>query len=95
MGVSFVLLDQFINRDIAMAWNKSTNTRHTCNSGDGPYFGRKTAGCPRCDELLAGSKPIAGWGDHKRMWEAQTLRAIQSHDCVKSNCGSVCTAFDW
>ena len=27
-------------------------TRHTCG---GPKFGRKTPGCPRCDELLAGA----------------------------------------
>jgi hypothetical protein len=28
------------------------DTEHTCG---GPKFGRKTPGCPRCDELLAGS----------------------------------------
>lgn len=27
-------------------------TQHTCG---GPKFGRKTRGCPRCDELLAGA----------------------------------------
>jgi hypothetical protein len=33
-------------------------TKHTCNGGNGPVFGRKTPGCPRCDELLAGAKPV-------------------------------------
>lgn len=33
-------------------------TKHTCNDGRGPAFGRKTAGCPRCDELLAGATPV-------------------------------------
>ena len=29
-------------------------TRHTCG---GPVWGRKTPGCPRCDELLGGATP--------------------------------------
>lgn len=32
-----------------------TGTEHTCNSGRGPVWGRKTRGCPRCEELLAGA----------------------------------------
>jgi len=31
---------------------EATTTQHTCG---GPTFGRKTPGCPRCDELLAGA----------------------------------------
>ena len=38
-----------------MSWKKSTTTKHTCG---GPVFGKKTPGCPRCDELLAGSAPV-------------------------------------
>ena len=30
-------------------------TKHTCG---GPAFGRRTAGCPRCDELAAGAAPV-------------------------------------
>ncbi len=42
-----------------MAWKTSPKTtQHTCG---GPVFGRKTAGCPRCDELLAGAEAIV-WG---------------------------------
>lgn len=31
---------------------EATTTAHTCG---GPKFGRKTPGCPRCDELLGGA----------------------------------------
>jgi hypothetical protein len=42
-----------------MPWlTKPKTTKHTCNGGNGPAFGRKTAGCPRCDELLAGAAPV-------------------------------------
>ena len=78
-----------------MSWNKSTNTRHTCNDGDGPYFGRKTAGCPRCDELLSGARPIEGWNARKDREYANFKRALAAHNCQERNCGPVCTAFDW
>ncbi len=55
--------------------------------------------CPRCVELANGSKPRDGWQkkyyETKAREEAQFLRSLESHDCVKSNCGPVCTAFDW
>ena len=40
--------------------------RHTCNNGDGPHFGRRTAGCPRCDELTAGAAPREWSGSRRR-----------------------------
>ena len=40
--------------------------RHTCNDGDGPHFGRRTAGCPRCDELTAGAAPREWSGSRRR-----------------------------
>ena len=43
-----------------------TRVRHTCNNGDGPYFGRRTAGCPRCDELTAGAAPREWSGSRRR-----------------------------
>ena len=55
--------------------------------------------CPRCIELSEGAKPRDGW--QKRYYETkkreklQFMRALKSHDCKKSNCGPVCTAFDW
>lgn len=61
-----------------MAWttNKPRTTRHTCNNGDGPIFGRKTAGCPRCDELIGGAKPQEGWGARRAREDAANIRAI-------------------
>lgn len=38
-----------------------TGTEHRCNGGRGPVWGRKTRGCPRCEELLAGA-PARTWG---------------------------------
>jgi len=66
-------------------------TQHTC---DGPVFGRKTPGCPRCDELLAGDEPVR-WRNRRAEADAQRRADIRAHDCVKSRCGSVCVAFDW
>jgi len=67
------------------------NTQHTHQV----IFGRKVSGCPRCAELLAGAKPIMGWGARRKQEEADTIRAIRSHNCKTSGCGPVCTAFDW
>lgn len=38
-----------------------TGTEHRCNGGRGPVWGRKTRGCPRCEEILAGA-PARTWG---------------------------------
>ena len=56
--------------------------------------------CPRCQELASGSKPRAGWSDHKRHFEAQRLIHIREHFApngphARGECGPVCTAFDW
>jgi len=82
------------------------NTKHTCG---GPKFGRLAAPgiCSRCDELRYGAEP-RGWGGGqlamrngrlvrltRRETEANTIAAIRAHDCKKSGCGPVCTAFDW
>ena len=66
-------------------------TKHKCG---GPVFGRKTAGCPRCDELLAGAKPVV-WRHYRRDDEARRIREIRAHNCKASNCGPVCTFGDW
>lgn len=49
-----------------MAWTKSSTTKHTCG---GPSFGRKTPGCPRCDELIAGAAPVV------QAWRTRTAPA--------------------
>lgn len=50
-----------------MAWTTTQTkvTKHTCNNGNGPVFGKKTPGCARCDELIAGAAP--------REWRGQAL----------------------
>ena len=67
-------------------------TKHTCG---GPVFGRKTPGCPRCDELLAGAEPVQWNISRRRDDDAERAAAIRAHDCAQSRCGVVCTAFDW
>lgn len=68
--------------------------KHTCNNGNNPVFGRKTPGCARCDELIAGA-PSVKWVNHKKEAEESRIRAIRNHNCVTSRCGPVCTAFEW
>jgi len=81
-----------------MTWSKSTTTRHTCG---GPAFGRKTPGCPRCDELLAGAEAVTwDWADKKRRDEEQERRAHAEHFApggkhARGECGPVCTFGDW
>ena len=81
-----------------MAWAKSTTTKHTCG---GPAFGRKTPGCPRCDELLAGAEPVQwDWAEKRRRDDALERRARAAHFAAdglhaRGECGPVCTAFDW
>ena len=66
----------------------ATTTKHTCG---GPAFGRKTPGCPRCDELLAGAAPVV-W--NITLQPQAPYRPVQ-HDCRTAGCGVVCTHGDW
>jgi len=76
-----------------MAWTTtaSKTTKHTCG---GPVFGRKTAGCPRCDELIAGAQPVV-WAHSSRDDDLQRCREIKAHNCRESGCSIVCTFGDW
>ena len=65
--------------------------KHTCG---GPVFGRKTPGCPRCDELLSGAAP-AVWGPSRKEQDEQRCREIRAHDCRASGCRAVCTFGEW
>ncbi|MFJ8742397.1 hypothetical protein ACIRL2_23765 [Embleya sp. NPDC127516] len=71
-------------------------TKHTCNGGRGPTFGRKTAGCPRCDELIAGAKPVV-WRESNKQRDARIAADMRTrrHDCRASGCSIVCTSGDW
>ena len=72
--------------------------RHTCG---GPVFGRRTPGCPRCDQLEAGAAPIAQpWRGRRVQADAQLSREIHAHfapgsEHARGLCGPVCTFGDW
>ena len=66
-------------------------TKHTCG---GPVFGKKTAGCPRCEELKAGAAP-ARWAPSRKQQDEERCAEIRAHDCTVSRCGSVCTFGQW
>ncbi len=81
----------------------STKHKSDCNMA----FGHKDKSCPRCQELLNGSAPRAGWqksyynsreyqlrvgeGPHYEAFKKE----LKAHDCKKHGCGPVCVAFDW
>lgn len=69
-----------------------TTTKH--KSDCKMAFGRKDASCPRCQELLNGAEAIK-WAPNRAERDARRSAEIRAHDCKKSNCGPVCTAFDW
>jgi len=63
-------------------------TKHTCDMA----FGRKTIGCPRCDELIAGAEPVKWvWAERKKK---QDKSPKTPHKCT-DRCGSVCTFGEW
>ena len=70
---------------------------HTCKMA----FGRpsKHSNCPRCEELKQGSAPRKGWitatSIRKDLYSKSISQQIREHSCLKSNCGPVCTAFEW
>ena len=69
-------------------------TKHTCG---GPVFGKRTAGCPRCDELANGAAPAAhGYFGTARHAMHQMNKRIDAmpHICTES-CGEVCTWGQW
>jgi hypothetical protein len=79
-------------------------TRHTCNDGRGPFFGRLTPGCPRCDQLAAGDEPrTLAWVERRKQeeryntqrseWHRAHFRPGGPHDT--GACGPVCTFGDW
>jgi hypothetical protein len=60
----------------------------------GPNFGRREAGCPRCEELAAGAPPVE-WAWTKRKPDVYV-------PCDHTRCGfdprshtGFCTANDW
>ena len=70
-----------------------TKTKHKIDCKR--VFGRYDIDCVRCQELMAGLEPRKGWGWLNKENEKRRSEAIRKHNCTTSNCGSVCTAFDW
>jgi len=58
------------------ARQQAKTTKHTCG---GPVFGRKTPGCPRCDELIAGAAPVQWNVSRRRDDDAQRREEIRRH----------------
>lgn len=86
--------------------DKPAKTLHTCcPPGRGPAWGKKTPGCPRCDELLAGAAPReapawVGRVQRRQQDERDYDRRREEHFApggphATGACGPVCTAFDW
>jgi hypothetical protein len=77
--------------------NTMNNIKHTPNCSR--VFKNYDLTCPRCIELSKGAKPRDGWqADYYSRKDSQDkarAKAIKNHDCIKSNCGAVCTAFEW
>jgi len=70
-------------------------TKHTCG---GPVFGRKTEGCPRCDELIAG-EPAVTWAPSRAVLDKIAATEIRAHFASEKHrsggCGLVCTYGEW
>ena len=62
-------------------------------------FRRYDASCPRCQELIRGAKPRAGWGDRKRLDDRRHAEECREHfnsaHHRSGGCGPVCTFGDW
>ena len=75
-------------------------TKHTCNEGSGPVFGRKApvGKCARCDELRAGAAPVK-WAPSRASIDAQRCKEIAAHFAGHKHrsgqCGPVCTFGEW
>lgn len=79
-----------------------SETKHSNNCQR--VFKNYDANCPRCQELINGSKPRDGWQksyySRKAQQEAQRTADIHEHFApngphARGVCGPVCTAFDW
>lgn len=80
------------------------HAQHTCNNGRGPFFGRLTPGCPRCDQLAAGDKPrTLAWTESRNRQRRDDEQRAESHrnhfrpgGRHDTQCrGHVCTFGDW
>jgi hypothetical protein len=68
--------------------------RHTCNDGRGPAWGRKTPGCPRCDELAAGAEPVTWNTQADRDRQADRARRAAEQAAIDRAYAAVCAQLD-
>ncbi|MEV5944525.1 hypothetical protein [Streptomyces sp. NPDC051994] len=71
-------------------------TKHTHKGS----FGRLVDGCPRCDELARGAKPVSWQGDKNRRDQEQRDAEHRAHFAPggphqRGTCGPVCTFGEW
>jgi hypothetical protein len=59
----------------------TVRVQHTCNDGAGPYFGKKTLGCPRCDQLSSGASPRK-WANTQADNYRTFRKFLDSQKCV-------------
>lgn len=82
-----------------MTWATKTTagTKHTCNDGAGPSFGRLAprTECKRCDELRFGA-PARTWAKSNDAMRCEAVRAhFASARHTSGGCGPVCTFGEW
>ena len=69
---------------------------HTCSHKGA--FGKRDDACKRCVQLKKGINASTVLGESlKKAKRDEAMRelAIKNHNCVKSRCNVVCTAFEW
>jgi hypothetical protein len=71
-------------------------TGHTCcGNRRSPAWGKRTVGCPRCDELAAGAEPIT-WAPSRAQLDREAVdRHLASERHRTGGCGIVCTFGEW
>lgn len=92
-SITHLILLSLLTGIVSAILSSMTKHNDTCKLA----FGRpsKHTNCPRCEELKTGAKPRAWAISKAKQADAMRSKAIYAHNCIKSNCGPVCTAFDW
>lgn len=71
----------------------------TTKHNHGPNFGKKVAGCPRCEELKNGAEPVRWYVKHESDFDRAQRLGIRWTACDKggahNHAGGVCTCHDW
>ena len=72
--------------------------KHSCEN-EGAFGRYEPDTCERCQQLVDGAprrtRPRIEAIKRLKREEERRNRDIENHNCERSNCGPVCTAFDW